>query len=99
MNQSRALHPLGKCDNILRAHHVCPQRAFESGIESDVAGAVEDDIDVVGDSLRLLLAVAKIGLSDVAAKHLDLVANEPIQRASITLAKGVEMRRGNHTFP
>src|SRR5688572_14768356 len=99
MNQRRALHAPGKRDDILRAHHVGPERAFQCGIESDVAGAVENNIDIVGNSLRLLLAVAEIRFSDIAAKHHDLVANEAVQSAAITLAKWIEWRRCDYAVP
>ena len=55
MNQRRALHSLRKRNNILRADDVRAQSAFERGIEGHVAGRVNDDIDVISNSLNVEL--------------------------------------------
>src|SRR4029434_5358649 len=99
MNQRRALHSLRKGNHVLRAHYIRAQRALESWVEGDVAGAVKNDVDVVGNSLGLLLGVAKICLADIAAQHDHFVSNESIQRAAVTLTERIEWRRRNHAVP
>ncbi len=75
------------------------KRAFERGVESDVAGAIEDNVDIVGDSLRLVLAVAEIRFGDVAAEDDNFVANESIQRAAVTFAQRIKRWGGDHAVP
>src|SRR6266566_9677330 len=99
MNQGGASHALCECDHILRAHHIGAQGTFERGIKSNVTGAVEDHVDIIGDCLCLLIAVTKICLGDVATQYDYLIANESIQCAAVTFAQGIERRRGNDAVP
>src|SRR6185436_8575197 len=91
--------PLGKGDYILGANYVSAQSTLQSGIEGDVAGAVDDDIDVVGDSLCFLVAIAEVDVANVSPQHCNLVANEPFKGGAVTLAQWIEWRRGNDTIP
>src|SRR6185436_1846983 len=91
--------PLGKGDYILGANYVSAQSTLQSGIEGDVAGAVDDDIDVVGDSLCFLVAIAEGDVANVSTQHRHLVATKPFKRGTVTLAQWVEWRRGNDTIP
>ena len=50
------------------------RRAFECGIEGDVAGAVNNDIDILGDRLSFFFAISEVGLADVAARDDDFIA-------------------------
>ena len=99
MNQRRPLHASRKGDHVLSADDVRAQRALERWVEGDVAGAVDDDVDIVGDSLGLFFGVAKIRFADVAAQHDNLVANETFQRAAVTFAQRIEWRRRDHAVP
>jgi len=56
------------------------QFGFNGGQTTETSGTVDDDVNVVGNSLCFLLGVAKVRISDVAAQHHDLAANESVQR-------------------
>src|SRR5215510_2939464 len=99
MDQCRTFHPFGKGDNVLRPNYVSAQRAFESRIKRYVSGAVDYDIDVVGNALSFLLRVADICLTDVPAENNYLVAYEPFECTAITLTKRVERRCSYHVVP
>ncbi len=99
MDHGRTFHPARKRDHVLRADDVRAQTAFESWIEGDVAGGVDDDVDVVGDGLGFFFAVTEVGLGDVAAPNDHFVVNKTFQRAAITLAQRVERRRRDDVVP
>ena len=99
MDQRRAFHPARKSDDVLRADDVRAQAALECGIESYVAGGVDDDVDIVGDGLCFFFAVAEVCLGDVAASDDDFVVDETFERAAVTFAQRIEWRRGNDVVP
>ena len=99
MDQRRTFHAARKGDDVLRADDVRAQAALERGIESNVAGGVDDDVDIVGDGLCFFFAVAEVRLGDVAASDDDLVADETFERAAVTFAQRIERRRGDDVVP
>ena len=50
---------LRKRDDVLRADYIRAQTALERWIESDVAGGVDNDVDIVGDRLCFFFGVAE----------------------------------------
>src|SRR5260370_17778459 len=99
MNQARALHAFGERNHVLRADNIRAQSAFQSRIESDVAGGVDYHIDVISNSLRVLFTEAEIVFGDVTADDSNSVTNETIQRFAVTLAQRIEWRRRNDVIP
>ena len=99
MNQSRALHPFRECDHVLRSHHIRPQSALESGVESNVSCRINDNVNVVSQALRLFVGESKIVLGDIAADYPYLVTNKIVERSAITFSQWIERRRRNHIVP
>src|SRR6185436_7663890 len=99
MDQRRTFHAARKRDDVLRPDDVRAQAAFECGIESDVAGGVDDDVDIVGNCLRFFFAVTEVRLGDVAASNDDLIVYEAFERTAVTFAQWIEWRRGNDVVP
>ncbi len=99
MDEGRALHAPRESDHVLRADDVRAQAAFECGIESYVAGGVDNDVDIVGDCLRFFFAVSEVCLGDVAAAHNDFVADETFERAAVSFAQWIERRRRDDIVP
>src|SRR5689334_3256553 len=99
MNKRRTFHAARESDDVLRADDVRAQTAFEGGIESYVAGGVDDDVDVVGDRLGFFFAVAEVCLGDVTAFDDDLVVYKTLERAAVTFAQRIERRRGDDVVP
>src|SRR5262249_2381863 len=97
--QCRALHPSGEGNHILCADYIGPKCALECGIESYVAGAVDDYIDVVSHALRLFFCVSKILISDITTEHKDFLSNEAVQRISVPFTKWIEWRSGQDAVP
>src|SRR6185503_3245426 len=86
MDQRGSLHPFRESDYVLRADYVGAEAAFECGVESDVTGGVDDDVDVVGNRLRFFFFVTEVGFGDVAAANDDLVVNKTLERTAVPLA-------------
>jgi hypothetical protein len=80
VHKSRTLHAPRKGDHVLSADYVRAERALKSGIKRDVARTVDDDVDIVGNSLCFFFGVAEVRISDVAAQYHDLAADESVQR-------------------
>src|SRR5688572_13484386 len=99
MHEARPLHAPGKRDDVLRADYVRAQSTFQSWIERDVAGRVENDIDILGDAFSFLFRKPQVVFSDVAADDRDLVANETVERRAVTLAQRIERRRADNVVP
>ena len=99
MDQRRPLHSFRESDHVLRADYVRAQAALECGIESDVAGGVDNDVDVVRDRLRFFFGVTEVCLGDVAAFDDDFVVNKTFERAAVAFAQRIERRRGDDVVP
>ena len=99
MHQRRPLHSLGEGDHVLRADYVRAQRRLQSGIESDVACRVDDDVDVFGDSLSLFFAEPEIGFGDVAADNRDFVADEIFKGSAVAFTHRIERLSRNDVLP
>src|ERR1041385_5165070 len=99
MDQGGTFHPARKGDDVLCSDHVRAQTAFECGVESYVAGGVDDDVDVFGDSLCFFFGVAEVCLGDVAAFNNYLVVDETFERAAVTFTQWVERRRSDDVVP
>src|SRR6185369_6145218 len=93
MDQGRTFHPAREGDDVLGSDYVRAQSAVERRIESDVAGGVNDDVDVVGDGLCLFFGITEVCLGDIAASNDDLVVDKTFERAAITIAQWIEGRR------
>ena len=85
VHQGWPFHPSRESNHILRADNVRTQGTFKCGIERDVAGAVDDDVDVVGNSLSVIFGVAQIGIADISTQHGNLAANKPVTTSSARL--------------
>src|SRR6267378_2156958 len=99
MDQRRPLHASSKGNNVLRSDNVRAQGTFECGIESDIAGAVNNHIEVVRYALGFFLAIAEVRIADIAPEHDYFVANKPLEGAPISFAQGIEWRGREHTVP
>src|SRR5829696_7596281 len=86
VNEGRAFHPARKGDNVLRADHVGAQAALESGIESNVAGGVDDDVDIAGDGLSFFFRVPEVSFGNVTTSHDYFIVNKTLERAAIAFA-------------
>ena len=82
----------------MRADHVGAQTAFQSRIESYVAGRVEDDVDVFGDRFGFLFREAEIVFRNVAADDGDFISNKIVERGAVTLAHRIKRRRADDVF-
>src|SRR5215213_8757494 len=99
MDQRGTFHPARKSDDVLRADYVGAQAALERGIESYVAGGVDDDVDVAGNGLCFFLGVAEVWVGDVAAADYHLVVNKTFERTAITFPQGIEGRGSDDVVP
>ena len=68
-------------------------------VEGDVAGRVDDDVDVVGDRLSFFFAVTEVGLGDVTAFDDDFVVDETFERTAVAFAQWIERRRSDDVVP
>src|SRR5687768_12217505 len=73
MDQCGPFHAPREGYYVLGANHVGAQRAFQSRVERDISCAIDHYVDIVGDSLCLLVAVAEIHFANVAAENHNLV--------------------------
>ncbi len=99
MDQCGSLHALCKSDHVLSADYIRAQRTFKSGIEGDVSGTVNHDVDVFGNLLCLLVRVTQVCIADVTAEHYHSVTDETLQSTAIALAQGIERRRRDYAIP
>ena len=99
MDERRTFHPAREGDDVLCPDHVRAQSALECGIESYVAGGVDDDVDVVSNSLCFFFGIAEVCFRDIAAPDDYLVVDEAFERAAITIAKWIKRRRRNDVVP
>ena len=99
MNERGPTHALGEGDDVLRADDVRSERALKRRVEGDVARAVDEHVNVVGDRLRLFFREPQTLLADVAANDPHLVAYEILEGRAVALAHGVEGRRGDDVVP
>src|ERR1043165_707029 len=99
MDQGRTFHPPRERDDVLCADYIRAQSALESGIESYIAGGVDDDVDVFGDSLCFFFGIAEVCLRNIAASNNYLVVDETFKRAAITVSQRIERRRSDDIVP
>ena len=99
VDERGTLHSFCKSNNVLRANYICSQRTLERGIESYVSGAVDNDVDVVSNTLRFFFGVTKVGFANVTTENYDLVANEPLERVPVTFTQRIEWWRGEYVVP
>ncbi len=99
MDEGRTFHAAREGDDVLCSYYIRAQSALERGIESDVAGGVDDDVDVIGDGLCFFFGIAEVCLGDIAASNDHLVVNETFERAAITIAQRIERRRSDDVVP
>jgi len=99
VDERRAFHAAREGDDVLCAYDIRAEPALESGIESYIAGGVDDDIDVAGDRLCLFFTVAEVWLGDVTAFDDDLVVYEAFESAAVKFAEGIERRSGDDVVP
>ena len=99
VNQRRSFHSLREGDHILCSDDVRAQSTLEGGIESNVSGRVDNDVNVVSEALGRFFCKSKVAFSDIAADHCYFVANEIVESGAVTLAQRIERRRGNHVVP
>ncbi len=99
MNQTGPLHALGKRNHVLCAHDVRAQTAFQGWVESNVAGRVDNDVEVVGNALGFFVAETKVGFCDISTDDYDFIAYETIHRATIARAQRVERRGSDDVIP
>src|SRR5947199_3091524 len=99
MDQARPLHALGKSDDILGAHNVGSQAAFQGRIEGDVSGRVDDNVDVFRDRFSLFFTKAKVVFGDVATDDCDLISDKIFERRAVAFAHRIEWRRTDDVAP
>src|ERR1041384_3684405 len=99
MDEGRTFHPAREGDDVLCSDYVRAQSALERGIESDIAGGVDDNVDVIRDGLCLFFGIAEVCLGDVATPNDYLIVDETFERAAITIAQWIEGRRSDDVVP
>src|SRR5574338_834841 len=99
VDQRRTFHAARERDDVLRTDDVRPQAAFEGRIESNVAGGIDDDVDIAGDGLCFFFAIAEVCLRDITAFDDHLIVYKPLERAAVTFAQRIERRRRDDVVP
>src|SRR5678816_2235059 len=99
MDQGRPFHSPRKSDNVLGAYDVCPESTFQCGIERNVSGRVDNYIHIVSDSLRLFFGISEVCFPDVAASNYHLVANEPLECATVPFSQWIKRWRSDDVVP
>src|SRR5215831_20936708 len=99
MDQAGPLHPFRESDHVLSSDHIGAQGAFQSRIESNIAGRIDNDVEVLGYAIRLLFSKAEIIIGNIAADDGHLVANEILERCSVSFAHGIERLGRDHVVP
>src|SRR5262249_33413939 len=99
MDQRGSFHPLCKRDDVLGAYYVRAQCALERRIEGDVSGAVDYNIEVVSNALRIFFGIAEVCIADITTEDLNFLANKSFKSAAISLAERIEWRSGDHMVP
>ena len=99
VDQRGSLHAFCKRDNVFCPNYVGSKSTFQRGVESDVAGGIDNDVDIIGDRLCFFLGIAEIRFCDVTAPDDHLVLNETFECAAITLAQWIKGRRCNDVIP